>query len=484
MPLQKTISKHLWSLFLFSAFIILILLPLFQKGTFIDGVLYKTVAFNSSQQSGNFWTMKYTDTCMPVFCEQPPLYPWLLGVFYKLFGNHYLVDRFFTLFLFSVLCFLLKGIIVQLFKQSKLWFLLTVFFVFSVPVICWSYVNQVIEPLVCVFIAAGVLFFIRYLRSGKAVFLLLFAISIYLCFITKGFQSCFLIVLPVAYFFLTKFSRRAFVVTSFAGLFLILAGWITLKLYQAAADWFECYYQARLVLTMQNVGNTTESHSEILVRFFTELIIPLACLLILFVWLKMKRNYPVRIAFRNFYENKLAMALLITSLAGSFPYALSLVQRGFYLNPAFICFILALVIGFRRYWLLPGRALSRIGAFASVRASILVIFAGTVIYFCLTVNGYKREEKLLTDLEMMYPLLPKNDTVAVEDEMWNYFNLHSYLYMERQVSLLTLTTEKRNYLITKKSSENIPQEYQKLPLPTSELDLWVLIESPVYLSIR
>lgn len=473
------LSNNFWNLFLFSAFVVLILLPLFQKGTFIDGTLYKTVAFNQSIQVGNFWTMKYTNTCMPVFCEQPPLYPSLLGYFYRMFGSHYLVDRVFTLLLFLILFLFLKSCIRQVFGKTHFFFPLTLFFTLSIPVFCWSYVNQVIEPLVCVFIAAGILFFIRYLQTGTWLNVLLFAVTIYLCFLTKGFQSCFLIVLPAAYFLVSRFSVRALYISLLAGGLLTLCLFITLRLYQPAMTWFDCYYNARVVLTLQNVGNTTDSHAEIVVRFFTELLIPICLLVILTGYLNIKKKYPVRFLLKNFVSNKLAVALLITSFAGSLPYAISLVQRGFYLVPSFICFILALVLGFRRYWLFTANVLIRIGKYKVAQLVLMLIFVSVVIYFFVNVSGYKREKELLTDVELILPYLQKNDTVLVEPEMWNYFNLHSYLYMEKQVSLVTSGNSSYRYFICSKrlNRSDLPANYKKITLATSELELMEIISN-------
>lgn len=467
--------KHSAFLFLFSAFIILILLPLFQQGTFIDGQLYKTVAFNDAIGAACFWNMKYTQTCMPFFCEQPPLYPFLLGGFYKLFGTHYLVDRLFTLLLFIVFIGLMKLIVKQLFKNTSFYSGLLFFLMISVPVWCWSYVNQVIEPLVCVFTAMGILCFIRYLSSKKTIYIFLFAAAVYLSFLSKGFQSCFLIGLPAVYAMVSKFKKGVlgFVIVAGAALLVMLG--LTLRFYQPAIAWFDCYYNARLVLTMQNIGNTTDDHFEIIVRFFTELIIPVFTLLFLLAYLKRSKKYPLKFAFKNFAASRLAVVLLITALLGSFPYAISLVQRGFYLIPSFICFLLALVYGFKRYWLLLYAFVFKIAAHKISRMALPLIFAGSVFYFCYACTGYKREEALLKDIALILPHLKQSDTVAIDGDLWNYFNLHSYLYIGKQVNLTT-DWKNRQFLITNKNAVNdsINNKFTKFDLPTQSFDVFVI----------
>lgn len=464
--------RGLWPLlFLAAALIVLVLLPLFQKGTFIDGQLYKTVAFNDALNAGSFWSMKYTNTCMQAFCEQPPLYPYLLSTFYQLFGTHYLVDRFFTLALLVSFLFIIRAVVASLFDPSPFYYRLFVFFMLAVPVWCWSYANQVIEPLVCICIAIGIYSFLKYLRSGNLLWTLVFALSLYASFLAKGFQSCFLIVLPLGYALLSKLGKKSTAFALMAGLLLAAALVMTRLLSKAADGWFACYYKARLVLTMQNVGSTTDSHSEIIIRFFTELIVPLSVMLVLFSWLSVKKKYPLKFIFRNFAADKLAVSLLLAALAGSLPYAVSLVQRGFYLVPSFVCFLLSILSGFRRYWLYLAFFTGKLFSNSIVRVAVGIALAGSVAVFALQATNYKRDEELLTDLEKILPYLHEKDTLCIKGDMWNYFNLHSYLYMAKQVSLAD-DQQAHGFVILSRSQENADSLYVKLDLDTKGLDLF------------
>src|SRR5688572_26838272 len=143
-------------LFLLSSTLVLIITPLFQKGSFIDAMLYKTVAFNYAIGEGSFWNMKYTATSMSFFCEQPPFYIYLLGSFYDIFGSHFLVDRFFTFLQLLVFLFFLYRICQKLFTPTKPFFLLNLFFLLCIQAICWSFSNQVIETLVLMLAAIAI----------------------------------------------------------------------------------------------------------------------------------------------------------------------------------------------------------------------------------------------------------------------------------------------------------------------------------------
>ncbi|PBQ30768.1 hypothetical protein CNR22_02920 [Sphingobacteriaceae bacterium] len=472
-PLSARSGFLAWVYFISAAFIVLILSPLFQKGCFIDGMLYKTVAYNYAEGLGSFWTMKFTNSSMVQFCEQPPFYFYLLGNFYKAFGDHYLVDRIFTLLLFLIFVFILNHIVKSLFRKPQLYFVLSIFILLSIPVFCWSYVNQIIEPLQCVLVALELWFFIRFIHSRNRMFVVAFACVLFLLFLGKGFQSCFVIVLPITYALISKFEKRYYYFVVFSGILFLTLLFSCVWLYSPAKTWLECYYQARLVLTLNNVGNTTDNHFEIIGRFFSELIGCLIILALLFSYLAAKKHYAFRFIFKNFLANKLAVALLITSFAGSLPYAISLVQRGFYLIPSFVCFVLALVYGFKRYWLFFFLFLAEITKLKITRLVFGLLALGSIVYFCMAASTYKRNEDLLKDIDLILPYLKKGETVSIEAERWNDFSLHAYLYMARQVSL-SASKERTFYSIR---SKEIPllagDSLKKINLDTREIELYV-----------
>jgi 4-amino-4-deoxy-L-arabinose transferase-like glycosyltransferase len=456
-------------LFVASAFLILIGLPLFQKGTFIDGVLYKTVAWNYANDQSTFWKMKFTDTCMDLFCEQPPLYFFMLGSFYKLLGTNYIVDRIFTFLLFILMMFMVRAVVVQRLSRPNYFTTLCALLLISIPVFCWSFVNQVIEPLVCFLTVISVYLFIRYLNTTRTFYSILFSGTVILLFLTKGFQSCFIIGLPVFYTLLSSPYKREWISWfTFAAIVASVGLYCIIRFYDPAAEWFSCYYNSRLLLTMRNTGSTTDYHAEIIVRFFTELIPCFIILILAFVMLKHKYQIRMKFAMHMFWADKLAVALLFTSLLGSLPYAISLVQRGFYLLPAFVCFIMSLVFGFKRYWLLIFSNVDQLTKHLASRLLIIILFICSLIYSLINFNHYKRDEALLSDVAAISPFLKTGEQLLVDSDMWNYFSLHGYLYMSKNVSL-TQDSANTRYMVARKTDPQAEKNIQGLM--TKEIDL-------------
>ena len=463
-----------WMLILVAAFLVLIFLPLFQKGTFIDGLLYKTVAFNYAENSSGFWSMKFTETSMQTFCEQPPLYFFLLGLVYKLIPNLWLADHLFTLALWVCLLWVIYRILKRSIQAPFEGFLLTVLFLLSIPVFCWSYANQVIEPLVCLLLALAILFFVQYTRQKGHLYLFLFSACVILLFLTKGFQSCFVMALPFFYALFKNWNTARY---SFALLSALLVGVALsyfLFLYPPAAHWFRCYYQSRLVLTMQNTGATTTYHAEILWRFVTELIPVLLLSLFAFVYVRKRKALAVKQVLFGFYTHPLAMALLLTSLLGVLPFAISLVQRGFYLLPGMLCFVLSLVIGFNRPFLLVYRALGLLANKTVTRALSLVVLGVSLVVLALFVSSYKKDEQLLTDLQQIESVVNSGDSLGVNENEWNNFSMHANLYMHKKINLRS-DKDMPKQIIRVKGTETLADSmhYQPVPLNTNTYGLWV-----------
>ena len=461
-----------WILFVFAAFVILILLPLFQKGVFMDGLLYKTVAYNYSEGSASFWNMKFTDTSMTFFCEQPPLYFFLLGMFYKLTAVHYLTDSLFTLILLTGLLFLLHRINRLIFKNQDFYLCLILFFLISIQVFCWGYVNQVIEPLVCIWVMMGCWSFIKFLKAGKNGYILLFSLALSLAFLSKGFQSCFFIGLPLFYY-LFNTSKRILRLFLLAGSLLLVVLVFLLQWYKPSLAWFDCYYNARLLLTMQDVGGTTNNHADIILWYFTELTVPILSVTCLLIYLRIKKRYPFYFVFKNFISDPLAPALLLTSLLGCLPYALSFVQRAFYLIPSFLLFVLAIVFGLKRYWLYFYSSLVLLDRHRLTRTIMLVLSFGVVVMFVWGAGDYKRDENLIKDIAVIKPFLNEHEIVSIDGNLWNEFSLHSYLYMAKKVSLSVDNSARQKVLVRAGSAEEEFEGYTKVE-GTKWLDLYIL----------
>ena len=64
-----------------------------QRGMFVDGVTYASIARNLAEGRGTFWTPFYTDTLYPQFHQHPALGLWLQSLWFRALGDHLIVER-------------------------------------------------------------------------------------------------------------------------------------------------------------------------------------------------------------------------------------------------------------------------------------------------------------------------------------------------------------------------------------------------------
>lgn len=437
--------------------------------------MYLTVAFNRFKGYGSFWKQHYSNTSMSFFCEQPPLYFESLGFFYKLFGGQEMAEKIFTLLLLAATVVLTIMVWRSLAPQKTLGWLVSLL-IFCVPVFTWAYCNQLIETFVTPLALLG---FYLQLRFASAITLkrrLLFAggaaVVLLALFLTKGLQSVFVMAaLFFAGFTVGRKSRGSYLWkgTLLGALFACLAGALFL-LNDEARFWLESYFQKRLVATFNHKGATTAHHLEIVIRFFSELLPVIGFLAFVSVYAAVAKKYPLRLQWKNFKRNSKAHWLILVSLSGSLPLAVTLEQRGFYLSPAFPFMILGLCLLYRRYLLLVfGRLASGRGKFFGPASAVAL--GGAAVFLLACKDEYKRDEQMIKDVEQIVTKTAYGDTIGINQSTWNTFSLHSYLNKSND-NHLAVSDTLRFFVQEQSNPDPVPGHYNKIDIPTREVHLY------------
>lgn len=457
--------------FVIALALVLIVAPLFEQGLFIDGLLYKTVSTNYYTGDGSFWRMKFSNTSMNPFYEQPPFFFFVTGGFYKLFGNSHIVDKSVTLIFMGVSVALINSIYKLISGTNRLSLLIFVQLL-SIPVVCWTFTNQVIETLVMPLSLLGLYCFLKYRETesglGKITSMLCFSLTVVLLFLTKGFQSCFVAIVPFLYtlFFRTK---KNLLFTLVSGVLIALSLYFFIFLYQPSAEWFGNYLQKRLVNSLEGVGATTTYRAEIIVRTLTELIVPIGVAILAWLFLR-KRVYQKSTA----EEKKGGFVILITALCGSLPFAITFEQRGFYLVPAFPFFVLAITLLFAPYLEFVQDKLDKYFAHKTIKYCSIGLMLVFLFEVFLGFYDYKRDVNLIKDLAIIKTHLKSNDTISIDGDSWNDTALQAYLYMQNKVSVEGNYNHK--FYIHDRDHNTVPNEnYKKVEIPTLQYDLFVRI---------
>ncbi|MGY0407078.1 MAG: glycosyltransferase family 39 protein [Polaribacter sp.] len=143
-----------------------------QEGMFLDGVTYSAISKNLANGYGSFWEPHYTKTLFTSFHEHPPLVFIIESYFFKLFGNAFYTERIFSLATALLTAF---GII-KCWKllsdpsEIKINYWLPILIWLSVPLVSWSYKNNMLENTMGVFTIFSVYFILKALiDQGKRI---------------------------------------------------------------------------------------------------------------------------------------------------------------------------------------------------------------------------------------------------------------------------------------------------------------------------
>jgi hypothetical protein len=147
----------MWPVWVCLAFSLATLNDWFSYNTFLDGLTYGTVALNWAEGLGSSWKLFYTSSLYPEFYEHPPLFFWLEGSMFRLFGDQVWIEE---LFMSSVLLLTLVFISRPFDRREDEHMpLFEVVGFILLPGVAWSYDNNMLEPVLALFFISSIFFF-------------------------------------------------------------------------------------------------------------------------------------------------------------------------------------------------------------------------------------------------------------------------------------------------------------------------------------
>ncbi|MDO9512493.1 MAG: glycosyltransferase family 39 protein [Bacteroidales bacterium] len=458
-------------LFTISIFAVLLLPTLVQDGMFLDGVTYSSISKNLSNGIGSFWKPHYTRILYPEFYEHPPLVFGIQSLFFSVLGDGIYTERIFTL-LTAILTAV--GIILNwhLFTESKdikrfAW--IPVLLWISIPLVFWSYQNNLLENTLGVFTIFSIYFISKALFQQRILYLIPGSILVVLAFFSKGFVGLFPIVaVPIYYLALEQKSKITGIIYGFVSLILpISLIYLIFLLSPEAKVNFGHYIHQQLIPALSNQREiTTENHLWILSKLIIELSLPIIIVIALFI-----RQIKIKLSIDKTY-NRIGIYFILLGISASFPLIISLKQRAFYLIPSIPFFILGisfLILPFLKFL----ETLSKpIVLWINRLAVVILLF--TSIYSIFNIGKYSRDEAKLRDIYTLSKHIPNQTIIQTTPKIWNDWAFVAYMSRIGDLSLDT-DNEHTYYLCLKndKVFNGIDEKYTKLEL---DLKLYVLLK--------
>lgn len=416
-------------LFSVGLFLVLTIPSLFSDGMFLDGLMYASISKNLAVGEGSFWNLHYTDTFYSQFNEHPPLVFGIQSLFFKLFGDHLSVERWYSLGTYFAVSFFLFKIWTFL-NQRKRTFWLPMLFLALIPLMTWSAANNMLENTMSVFTCAATYFYLKSTRNSRYYYLILSALMVLFAFLSKGFTGLYVWVFPFVFFCFG--ADRRFLRGFLDGVFLVLVSSLLLMLLfytnVEAQEGMMRYYERQVVGSLENVI-TVKSRFYILTKLLTELLIPIGVMLLVYFWTRKTKN------MLGTLENKrLALTFFVFGLCGVLPIIISMKQSGFYIVTTFPFFAIALslfvvdgVDGFQKVVLLK--------KFKWIKVLSLTLLTACVVLFAICSTRVGRDKSKLAMMVAFDGNISENSIVFISSTMCSDWGLHAYFSRLKNVSL-------------------------------------------------
>ena len=431
MQTARSNSTPFW-LLLIGLFLILVSKNLLTEGMFLDGVTYACISRNMVCGLGSFWNPSYTQTIGHVFHSHPPLAFGLEALFFKVLGDHWWVEK-----LYSVLAFLFTGLLIALIwkrtTNNLRWAWLPLLFWLVMPLATWCATNNMLENTMSVFVLLSVyLMIVGYQRNHK-IWLFLSAFTLLLAFLSKGFTGLFPLVFPILY---CAFDQKRkwiqgpidslillFAVAVFAGImFLVCPG---------SFGYIKDY------IRLQVIGGglheaTASSRFYIVFALLQQLMIPYVIAMALVIC---KTRSKVNSKVFEFPPDKgWFYSFLILGLFGVLPIMVSVKQRDFYMLAALPFFALAcghITLSMLTLWL--PKITPKVRGWMTLGAGCVVLLG--VVLNVVHIGKYGRDEALIEEVKQRIAEYEGNNVIEISLEEYTQWAKHAYYMRYGKISL-------------------------------------------------
>lgn len=450
---------------------------LVSEGTFMDGLLYGVMSRNLAEGVGTFWRPYLTATLTPeYFSDHPPFGIVLESLFFRVFGDHIWVESLYSLCAAvaagALIVLLWRRLTRQLPNLSGLsW--LPVFLWASVPLVSWSYANNMLENTLTVFVLGAAYFAVASVDDDRrwVVPVVLAGACMWAGLFTKGVLALFpLAVWPLEWLVLRRRGARATVARVVLALVVVAALAGAVLLGAVARESTSRYLHSQLLASLAGERSVVPNRFGVVEKLFSELapMLGIALVVSAALWWRARRRGP-----SGDGAARPAWLMILVGLSGSLPLLASPRQSGFYLVPAFPFFALGVAL-----FVAPAvrRFVDSIDAHgAGLRAfrwTAVVALCAVLAYSAGQAGKVGRNRETIEDVKRIGATVGDGATVGVCPSMSRDWTLQGYFARYFHITLDPQPTEHEFVVLGKDRCKAVDLgEYQPVSLPTRSLIL-------------
>jgi len=442
---------------------LVLLLPwLLASDIAVDGAVNASIARNMAEGIGSLWQPLESATSQTAFTQHPPLAFGLEALFFLVLGDAWYVERVYSLFMALLTCWAL----IELWNtfhnerhQRRMVWLPVVFWI-TVPVVFWSYRNNMVDATLAMFTTFATVFMLRACVLQAAEFFVLGVIFTLAAFFTKGITGLFPLVIPMFYGLhdyrhgLIKGTVQTVAITLLLGGFVL---GISLLIPSAGQNILH-YLNAEVLTSWRGLNaNTVGNRMMLCVDLLKQLLPALMCLSAV----AMVRNQTRRASVE---ARRTTRFFVVLPLVAALPLVLLSKQPVQALLPAMPLFAMAFAMSVLS--LVQQSMEDNAFTWRNMGFAFNTIAAATLVTLCLvTYNHPTHYRTLLSDTEQINAGVGNCKVVSCDWSTADDYKLSAYLQRRHGISLVGGTAYE--YLLMKKTASlNPPEGYavQLVPL--------------------
>jgi 4-amino-4-deoxy-L-arabinose transferase-like glycosyltransferase len=444
---------------------IFILHHLLQYGMFLDGITYAAIAKNMANGLGSFWHPMFTQTIDKQFYSHPPLGIGIQAIFFYILGDSHFTELIYAIIntaLSVIAISLVWKVVVSSQQHKKIWFL-PVFIWICIPIVFWSFTNNILENTLHYLGLFAVYFLIIASQKSQCKYALISSFFITAALLVKGPVGLFPIIVPFIFTLCFKSNSILDAIkimsSSFMGIVILLGA-----LYWLQPDMhanLEAYFKIQLLPSLNSKIIENQSRFYIIKSLLKELIVP-AIIVVVFYFLSRYKNW--KWSFE--YKQELLFLILI-GLSACVPIIISGKQRDFYVLPSIPFYVMAscLIIApvFNNY-ILPKLK------WKSIKYTFVVILFLLCLDSLYVFNRDKTDSNIIPDLKVLKSYFGKQTIVSVDSAFVHEYKLTSYLNRFSNISVDPF--EMHEYYLSIQNQSNKFKDFNAVSADLQYFKLW------------
>jgi len=411
-----------------------------QPGMFMDGVTYATIARNMAAGEGDFWhPVLFGPGCDTH--EQPPLTYWMESLLFRVLGDHFWVEKLYSVMMAIGTVALIAAIWRLLLRDRPelrdcSW--LPVAMWACLPSWSWMYDSNLMENTLGLFALASVYASLRAANSPRAWlgWTVAAALALTGAVLAKGPVGMFPLVTPLVIAVTLRRVQAARMLVIAEGLSLLfLLAFGLLLLQRGAYDYMVTYFHQQVVLGVlgqREVFHPRLGRLEIFWQMALQLIVPALAAAGLIAWARRRAS---GIAAESNRPKAELLFCLLTAASASLPIAISRKQSGHYAFPSYSFYALAFAI-----WCAPA-VIGLLGSAADRSLQAMRLSRGNRLLRGLAIGGSAlvllatcfmagrphRDKDVYHDTLVMGHFVPPRSTIGLTPELFGDFAIQMYM---------------------------------------------------------